>query len=64
MPLGGTTFIDEQRVSVMLPFLVVLDLQMELPRSGCPVGLFIEKVEWPLFARFTLACHRNVLTRL
>lgn len=29
MPPGGATFIDEQRVSVLLSFAVVLDLKME-----------------------------------
>lgn len=31
-----TTFIDEQKVSLLLPFPVALDLQMEQLRSGCP----------------------------
>lgn len=36
MPPGGTTFIDEQWVSLLLSFLVVLDLWMEQSWSGCP----------------------------
>lgn len=30
------TFIDEQRVSLLLPFPVVLELTMRQPSSGCP----------------------------
>lgn len=35
MPPGGTTFIDERMVSLLLAFLVVVDLWMEQLRRVC-----------------------------
>lgn len=40
MPPGGTTFIDEQRVLLLLAFLVVLDLQNGLVAEWVYIALY------------------------